>query len=98
MVDFIEWLVNNFSNFISVLSGMTVNLIDNAFGAYFSGDFHLNGLDINLVLFSETPILTTNLYDFLLLVFSTFYTIMFVVIVYKIIKKVLITITRWNKW
>ena len=98
MIDFIEWLVNNFSSFIGVLSGMTVNLIDNAFGAYFSGDFHLNGLDINLALFSETPILSTNVYDLLLLVFSIFYTTVFVVIIYKIIKKVLVTITRWNKW
>ncbi len=98
MVNFIEWLVNNFSDFISVLSGMTLNLIDNAFGAYFSGDFTLYELNINLSLFSETPILSTNVYDLLLLVFSVFYTVVFVVIIYKIIKKVLVTITRWNKW
>ncbi len=98
MVDFIEWLVNNFSNFISVLSGMTLNLIDNAFDAYFSGDFTLHELNINLSLFSDTPILSTNVFDLLLLVFSVFYTVVFVVIIYKIIKKVLVTITRWNRW
>ncbi len=98
MVNFIEWLVNNFSDFISVLSGMTLNLIDNAFGAYFRGDFLLHELDINLALFSAIPILSTNVYDLLLLVFSVFYTVVFVVIIYKIIKKVLVTITRWNRW
>ena len=97
MTNFIEWLYESFSNFISVLSGMTVSLIDDAFGGY-SGDFNLTELDINLSLFSAIPILSTNVYDLLLLVFSIFYTVVFVVIIYKIIKKVLVTITRWNKW
>ena len=97
MINFIEWLYDSFKSFINILSYNTVEFISNAFGSY-SGDYDLMGLDFNLVLFSETPILSTNVYDLLLLVFSIFYTTVFVVIIYKIIKKVLVTITRWNKW
>ena len=97
MRDFITWLRHNFIEFIADLSASTVRMVDNVFRH--NGDANtIADFDINLVLFSETPILSTNLYDFLLLAFGTFYTIMFVVIVYKIIKKVLVTITRWNKW
>lgn len=97
MVDFIEWLYDSFASFISVLSDRTVSLIQIAFGAYV-GDYNLIEMDFNLVLFSDTPILSTNVFDMLLLVFSVFYTVVFVVIIYKIIKKVLVTITRWHKW
>ena len=97
MIDFIYWLYDSFSGFIILLSERTVTLINSAFGS-FSGNYDLMELDFNLTLFSDTPILSTNVYDFLLLVFGIFYTTVFVVIVYKIIKKVLVTITRWNKW
>ena len=97
MVNFISWLYESFSDFIAALSVYTVSMIQEAFSSYV-GDFNLTGLDINLALFSDTPILSTNVYDLLLLVFSIFYTTVFVVIIYKIIKKVLVTITRWNKW
>ncbi len=98
MVNFIEWLVGSFSDLIASMSGNTVLFIQNTMNSYAEYDIYLGDLDFNLALFSAIPILSTNVYDLLLLVFSIFYTVVFVVIIYKIIKKVLVTITRWNKW
>lgn len=98
MENFIYWLYNNFVSLIMTLSNLTADLIKYAFENAFSGLDTLNDMTFNLTLFSDIPIITTNVYDVLLLTFSIFYTIMFVVIVYKIIKKVIVKITGWNKW
>lgn len=45
--------------------------------------------DINLVLFSEMPILATNLYDLTSLFFTFFYSVFFIVLLYKISKKII---------
>ena len=98
MVNFINWLYHSFVEFISILSSSTANFIQTSMLNFGEIDNDLTDLNINLALFSETPILTTNVYDMLLLVFSIFYTVMFVVIIYKIIKKVLVKITGWHRW
>ncbi len=98
MVNFIEWLFVSFSDLIASMSGNTVLFVQNTMNSNAEYDVYLGEIDIKLTLFSDTPILSTNVFDLLLLVFSVFYTVVFVVIIYKIIKKVLVTITRWNKW
>lgn len=96
MENFIIWLTDNFGLFISTLAGESVGLIDMIINSV--AEKSLIDYDINLVLFSDTPILITNGFDLLTLFFSIFYTVIFVVIVYKIVKKVFVKITGWNKW
>lgn len=96
MESFITWLYDSFVDLIVSLTSRTIDIITMPIEILTGSD--LFDYDINLVLFSDTPILTTNAYELLLLFFSIFYSIIFVVIVYKIIKKVVVKITRWNKW
>lgn len=96
MNDFIIWLYDSFFSFIETLTGQSVALIDNAVDKISS--ITLSNFNINLALFSDTPILASNGYDLAVLFFSVFYTVIFIVIVYKIIKKVIVKITWWNRW
>lgn len=98
MENFIDWLFSSFMSVIETLTWNTVDLIRGIFDGNYLGDFDANDFIINLSLFSDTPILTTNLYDFLLLIFSMLYTVVFVVVVWKIIKKIIVKITGWKKW
>lgn len=96
MDNFIEWIFNSFYSFIATITTQTVNLIDNIINDVSSKG--LADFDINLVLFSDTSILSTNGYDLLALFFSIFYSVIFIVIVWKIIKKIFVKITGWKKW
>lgn len=96
MERFIQWLVSSFGLFISTITGETVGLINMII--YNVAEKSLTDYDINLVLFSDTPILNANGFDLLTLFFSVFYTLIFVVIVYKVIKKVFVKITGWKRW
>ena len=96
MEQFIQWLVSSFGNFIETITAETVDLIDMIINNV--AQKGLIDYDINLVLFSDTPILITNGYDLITLFFSIFYSVIFVVIVYKIIKKVFVKITGWKRW
>lgn len=54
--------------------------------------------DINIVLFSDTPILATNLYDLTSLFFTFFYSVFFIVLLYKVTKKVIRSVFGVIKW
>lgn len=98
MEDFIAWLFNSFKYVIMELTSGTLNLIDDIFNNMFEGNDGLSQMSFNLSLFSDIPILTTNVYDFLLIVFSILYTVIFVVIVWKIMKWIFKSVFKWGRF
>lgn len=96
MENFINWLADNFYNLLLELTDNTVGIINKILNNIDGRS--LADYDINLVLFSDTPILVTDLDQLLMVFFSIFYTVVFVVCVWKIIKKVFRKITGWTKW
>lgn len=73
---------------IWALSINTVTLINNVFGSFNDGDT-LYDLQFNLSLFSESPIISTNLFDIILLFFTIFYSMFFIILLYKVTKKII---------
>lgn len=96
MESFITWIFESFYLLFETLTLETVAIIDNAYSI--TNAKTLGDVSINLVLFSDTPIYTGDLWELLTLFFSVFYTIIFVICVWKIIKKVVVKITGWKRW
>lgn len=49
----------------------------------------LHDIPFNLTLFSETPIIASNVYDILIMFFTIFYSMFFIVLLYKVTKKII---------
>lgn len=79
-------IFNLLFSIINELSYNTVNLIGEVFTDGGSG-LTLSNIDFNLSLFSDNPIISTNLWDLLLLFFTIFYSMFFIVLLYKVTKK-----------
>lgn len=86
-------IFNLLSNIIDDLVYFTVEkLINYVFGSNMLGSKHLYEIDFNLSLFSDTPIFTTNMYDLLILFFTIFYTMFFIILLYKLTKKFIVSV------
>lgn len=83
--------------FINELVSGTIDILINPVVTSVA-DKGLIDYDINIVLFSETPILATNLYDLTSLFFTFFYSVFFIVLLYKVTKKVIRSIFGVLKW
>lgn len=70
------------------LADNTVILINSIFMNFSSGNLgDLVDIPFNLILFSDTPIVSMNLYDLLVIFFTIFYSMFFIVLLYKATKK-----------
>ena len=78
-------IFNLLKDIVGPIVDYTLGLISYPF-YYFYGDY-LGDYDFNLLLFSETPILSMSLESFLYLFFSIFYSMFFIILLYKATKK-----------
>lgn len=88
-------IFNVLASLIYDLTNSTVDLIS---GAVINYGKDLIEYNINIVLFSDTPILATNLEDLTALFFAFFYSVFFIVLLYKVTKKVIKSIFGVLKW
>lgn len=94
-----------FESIFSVLYGLinglvdgTINVLINPVFENFSDGSGLQAIQVNLSLFSETPIISTNLYDLITMFFTIFYSMFFIVLLYKVSKKIIKSIFGVLKW
>lgn len=80
-------IFNILTQLLNELVDKTLYLIESPF-QYLFGE-NLDGIPINILIFSETPIFTTDLHTLLLLFFSIFYSMFFIVLLYKVTKKII---------
>lgn len=74
-------------NIVTGLSNWTVNTMDHIFVDVGYDGLSLGDIDFNLTLFSDNPIISTNMWDLLSLFFTIFYTMFFIILLYKATKK-----------
>lgn len=84
-------------SFINELVSGTIDILINP-AVTSVADKGLTDFNINIVLFSDTSILATNLYDLTSLFFTFFYSVFFIVLLYKVTKKVIRSIFGVLKW
>jgi len=84
-----------FSGIFNLLSGIIDDLVyftvDKLIAYVYDNNYltssSLSDTDLNLTLFSDNPIISTNMYDFLILFFTIFYSMFFIILLYKATKK-----------
>ncbi|MEM0173883.1 MAG: hypothetical protein QXI16_05190 [Sulfolobaceae archaeon] len=93
-----------FSDIFQVLYNMIYDLsastIDELIVAVFSDitGASIHDINVNLVLFSETPIMSLSMYDLMVLFFTFFYSMFFIVLLYKVSKKVIKSLFGVLRW
>lgn len=91
MESFVLWLFDNFGGLLNYMAEKTTAI-------FFDNLIIDKTIDFNLLLFSETPIIQLTLEEFIYLFFITLYSIVFIIIVYKLLKKIFKKLFFWGKW